>query len=141
MCADKSKGIRKTLEVPEEEQDDIEDDSPNGTCTCTCNYRPGVVDQPLALYSGVPSSVPGSSSLSGETQAWPRAAVGGVLNIISFIHSRVHCEVTDSNALAIVTICVAPITQVTHWRNKNSNIQGKSPIVAKVIFLTKRNCS
>ena len=30
---------------------------------------------------------------------------------------------------------------VTHVRNKNSNIQGRSPYVVKVIFHTIRNCS
>ena len=30
---------------------------------------------------------------------------------------------------------------VTHVRNKNSNIHGRSPIVVKVIFHTIRNCS
>ena len=36
----------------------------------------------------------------------------------------------------IVTIDVAPTTQVTHVRNKNSNIQGRSLNVIKVIFHT-----
>ena len=30
---------------------------------------------------------------------------------------------------------------VTHMRNKNSNIQGRSPNVVKMIFHTIRNCS
>ena len=30
---------------------------------------------------------------------------------------------------------------LTHMLNKNSNIQGRSPIVVKVIFHTIRNCS
>ena len=30
---------------------------------------------------------------------------------------------------------------VTHVGNKNSNIQGRSPYVVKVIFLAIRNCS
>ena len=36
-----------------------------------------------------------------------------------------------------------PITQVTHMRNKNSNIQGRSLYVIKVIFHIIRiyNCS
>ena len=38
-------------------------------------------------------------------------------------------------------IGVAPIKQVTHMRNKNSNNQGRSPNVVKVIFHTIRNCS
>ena len=97
MCADKSKGIRKTLEVPEEEQDDIEDES-NGKCTCTCNYHRCVVDKPLALYSVVPRSIQGSFSLLDETKPRPRAAVGGRLNTIS----HVHCADIDSNALAII---------------------------------------
>ena len=37
-------------------------------------------------------------------------------------------------------IGVAPFA-VTHVRNKNSNIQGKSPNVVKVIYHTIRNCS
>ena len=31
-----------------------------------CRSRRGVVEKPLALYPGVPSSIPGSSSLSDE---------------------------------------------------------------------------
>ena len=38
-------------------------------------------------------------------------------------------------------IDVMPITQVTLMGNKNSNIQGRSLIVIKVIFHTIRNCS
>ena len=38
-------------------------------------------------------------------------------------------------------IGVAPITQYTHMRNKNSNIQGGSLNVIKVIFHTIRYCS
>ena len=38
-------------------------------------------------------------------------------------------------------IGVAPITQIMHVRNINSNIQGKSLNVVKLIFYTKRNCS
>ena len=34
---------------------------------------------------------------------------------------------------------VAPITQITHMRNKNSNIKGRSCNVVKVIFHTKIN--
>ena len=41
----------------------------------------------------------------------------------------------------IGTIGVAPITQVTHKLNKNSNIQGRSLDVIIVIFNTIRNCS
>ena len=36
-------------------------------------------------------------------------------------------------------IGVAPITQVMHVRNKNSNIHGRSLNVIKVIFHTIRN--
>ena len=36
---------------------------------------------------------------------------------------------------------VAPIMQVTHVRNINSNIQGRSLKVLKVIFHSIRNCS
>ena len=39
------------------------------------------------------------------------------------------------------SIGIAPITQVTHVRNKNSNIQGRSLYVIKVIFHTIKNCS
>ena len=39
------------------------------------------------------------------------------------------------------SIGVAPITQVTHVRNKNSNIQGRSLYVIYVIFNTISNCS
>ena len=38
-------------------------------------------------------------------------------------------------------IAVAPSTQVTHVRNKNSNIQGRSLNAIEVIFNTIRNCS
>ena len=38
-------------------------------------------------------------------------------------------------------IGIAPIRQVTHVRNKNSNIQGRSLNVIKVIFHTISNCS
>ena len=38
-------------------------------------------------------------------------------------------------------ICVAPIMQYTQVHNKNSNTQGSSPNVVKVIFHTLRNCS
>ena len=41
----------------------------------------------------------------------------------------------------IDTLGVAPITQFTHLHNKNSNTQGSSSKVVKVIFHTKRNCS
>ena len=41
----------------------------------------------------------------------------------------------------LYTICIAPITQYTHVYNKNSNTQGSSPHVVKVIFLTLRNSS
>ena len=41
----------------------------------------------------------------------------------------------------VVFISVAPITQYTHVRNKNSNTQGSSPYVVKVLFHTLRNCS
>ena len=39
------------------------------------------------------------------------------------------------------SIGVAPIMQYTHERNKNSNTQGSSPYVVKVIIHTLRNCS
>ena len=48
-----------------------------------------------------------------------------------------HQPVSDS----MWNIGVAPITQVTHVRYKNSNIQGRSFNVIKVIFHTMRNCS
>ena len=38
-------------------------------------------------------------------------------------------------------MCVAPIIQVMHMYNKNSNNQGRSPNVVKVIFHIIRNCS
>ena len=41
----------------------------------------------------------------------------------------------------IMLIGVAPFTQVTHVNNKNSNIQGRSLYMIKVIFNTIRNCS
>ena len=40
-----------------------------------------------------------------------------------------------------IYIGVVPIMQYTHVRNKNSNTQGSSPNVVKVIFHTLRNCS
>ena len=42
---------------------------------------------------------------------------------------------------AVNMIGVAPIMQYTHMRNKNSNTQGSSPKVVKVIFHTTRNFS
>ena len=41
----------------------------------------------------------------------------------------------------VITIDVAPITQVTHVCNINNNIQGTSLNVIKVIFYTIRNYS
>ena len=41
----------------------------------------------------------------------------------------------------LIIIGVAPNYAVTHVRNKNSNIQRRSPNVVKVIFHTIRNCS
>ena len=41
----------------------------------------------------------------------------------------------------VIDIGVAPITQYTYMRNKNSSTQGSSPNVVKVIFHTIRNCS
>ena len=41
----------------------------------------------------------------------------------------------------ISIIGVAPNTQYTDVRNKNSNTQGSSPNVLKVISHTTRNCS
>ena len=40
----------------------------------------------------------------------------------------------------IIIIAVAPFTQATHVRTKNSDIQGRSLNVIKVIFHTVRNC-
>ena len=47
------------------------------------------------------------------------------------------------NGFSVINPCsqvqyigVAPITQVTHMRNKNNNNQGRSPNVVKVIFHT-----
>ena len=37
--------------------------------------------------------------------------------------------------LSTICIDVAPITQVTHVRNKNSNIQGRSPNVIKTFSM------
>ena len=52
-------------------------------------------------------------------------------------------SLTHSESFPEQTTCigVAPITQVTHMCNKNSNVQGRSPNVLKVIFHTKWNCS
>ena len=41
----------------------------------------------------------------------------------------------------LANIGVAPISQPTHVRDKNSNIQGRSPNVVKVTFHTIRKCS
>ena len=41
----------------------------------------------------------------------------------------------------VVLIGVAPIMQYRHVRHKNSNTQGSSPNVVKVIFHALRNCS
>ena len=50
-----------------------------------------------------------------------------------------YMQSTDHHQLAFVG--VAPITHYTHLPNKNSNTQGSSPYVVKVIFHTLRNCS
>ena len=42
--------------------------------------------------------------------------------------------------LIIIIIGQAPITQVNHVRNKNSNFQERSLSVIKVIFHIIRNC-
>ena len=47
----------------------------------------------------------------------------------------------ELKSVIYVSIGVAPITHSTHMRNKNSNIQGRSPNVEKVIFHAIRNCS
>ena len=41
------------------------------------------------------------------------------------------------SVLLLFVIGVTPIMQVTHVRNKNSNVQGRSLTVIKVIFHTK----
>ena len=46
----------------------------------------------------------------------------------------------SSGKIILLNVGVAPITQVTQVRNKNSNIQGRSLNVIKVIFHTIRNC-
>ena len=52
------------------------------------------------------------------------------------------CPLIHINSnLGYIAISVAPITQFTHMRNKNSNTQESSPYVVKVIFHTLRNCS
>ena len=48
---------------------------------------------------------------------------------------------TRISHVTIFSIGVAPIAQVLHVRNKNSDIQGKSLHVLNVIFHTLRNCS
>ena len=62
---------------------------------------------------------------------------------LSFVETRLFISSTTD-----VSICykkqligVASITQTTHVRNKDSNIQGRSPNAVKVIFHTVRNCS
>ena len=55
-----------------------------------------------------------------------------------------HFKVISGNSNCstwIELIGVAPIMQYTHVRYTNSNTQGSSPNVAKVIFHTLRNCS
>ena len=47
----------------------------------------------------------------------------------------------NSTLILLHSIGVAPISQVTHVPNKNSNIQGRSLNVIKVIFHSKRNFS
>ena len=48
------------------------------------------------------------------------------------------CVIRKLFSLNDITIGVAPITQVTHMHNKNSNIQERSLNVIKVIFHTLR---
>ena len=49
--------------------------------------RPGVGDKPFTLYTGFPSLIPCSSSMSDETEPWARLhitlAVGGMLTHIA----------------------------------------------------------
>ena len=47
----------------------------------------------------------------------------------------------EKKGLRICYIGLAPITQYTHVCIKNSNTQGSSTNVVKVIFDTTRNCS
>ena len=54
-----------------------------------------------------------------------------------------HCEkpfLTYPNMLTMKDTGVGPITQLRTWVIKNSNIQGRSPNVVKVIYHTIRNC-
>ena len=44
-------------------------------------------------------------------------------------------------AKVISSIGVAPVMQYMHARNRNSNTQGSSPNVVKVVFYTLKNCS
>ena len=53
----------------------------------------------------------------------------------------VETMILNINQLQTRIIGVAPITQYVHVRNKNSNTQGSSPNVVKVISNTTRNCS
>ena len=54
--------------------------------------RHGVVNKSLALYPGVPSSIPGSTSLQDDTKPWSclhmTSAFDGMLNTNSLTHSR-----------------------------------------------------
>ena len=51
------------------------------------------------------------------------------------------CNIIYNGPSKVYCIGVAPITQVTHVRNKNSNIQGRSLNVIKSIFQSIRNYS
>ena len=53
-------------------------------------------------------------------------------NVINIYHNRFNAEYSHWST---------PHYTVTHMSNKNSNIQGRSSNVIKVIFHTKRNCS
>ena len=50
--------------------------------------------------------------------------------------TQLYCFVSSSSSIG-----VAPIMQYSHVGNKNSNTQGSSPNVVKVVFYTLRNCS
>ena len=56
---------------------------------------------------------------------------GSRKNVFSWLQERIQ----------IPSLAKHPLIYTTHVRNKNSNTQGSSPNVVKVIFHTPRNCS
>ena len=75
------------------------------------------------------------------TLTWKKCKSSLPIDVSILIMKLLHWSDWNFKKFMKAFIGVAPITQVKHMRNKNSNIQGRSLNVIKVIFHTKRNCS